>query len=29
METIFMDSENCNTSEPHKLLPNVADKIIC
>ena len=27
MDTIFMNSENCNTSEPHRLLLNLADKI--
>ena len=27
MDTIFMNSENSKTSEPHRLLRNVADKI--
>ena len=27
MDTIFMNSENCKTSEPHRLLFNLADKI--
>ena len=27
MDTIFMNSENCKTSEPHRLLFNLADKV--
>ena len=27
MDTIFMNSENSKTSEPHKLLLNLADQI--
>ena len=27
MDTIFMNSENCKTSEPHRLSLNLADKI--
>ena len=27
MDTIFMNSENSKTSEPHRLLLNLADKI--
>ena len=27
MNTIFMNSGNSKTSEPHKLLPNLLDKI--
>ena len=26
MDTIFMNSENSKTSEPHRLLHNLADK---
>ena len=27
MDTIFMNSENSKTSEPHRILLNLADKI--
>ena len=27
MDTIFMNSENCKTSDPHRLLRNLTDKI--
>ena len=27
MDTIFMNSENSKTPDPHKLLPNFTDKI--
>ena len=27
MNTIFMNSENSKTSDPHKLLPNLTDKV--
>ena len=27
MDTIFMNSENSKTSDSHRLLPNLADKI--
>ena len=27
METIFMNSENSETSDPHRLLLNLSDKI--
>ena len=27
MDTIFMNSKNSKTSEPHRWLPNLADKI--
>ena len=27
MDTIFMNSENSKTSEPHRLILNLADKI--
>ena len=27
MDTIFMNSENSKTSDPHRLLLNVSDKI--
>ena len=27
MNTIFMNSKNSKTSDPHKLLPNLSDKI--
>ena len=27
MYTIFMNSENSKTSDPHRLLPNLSDKI--
>ena len=27
MYTIFMNSENGKTSDPHRLLPNLSDKI--
>ena len=26
MNTIFMNCENCKTSDPHRLLPSLADK---
>ena len=29
MNTIFMNSKNNKTSEPHRLLINLADKINC
>ena len=28
MDTIFINSENSTTSDPHSLLPNFSDKII-
>ena len=28
MDTIFMNSENCKTSDPHRLLLNLTDTII-
>ena len=27
MGTIFMNSENSKTSDPHRILPNLSDKI--
>ena len=27
MDTIFMNSKNSKTSDPHRLLPNLSDKI--
>ena len=27
MDTIFMNSENSKTTDPHRLLPNLPDKI--
>ena len=27
MDTILMNSENSKTSDPHRLLPNLTDKI--
>ena len=27
MGTVFMNSENCKTSDPHRLLLNLSDKI--
>ena len=27
MDTIFMNSENSKTPDPHRLLPNISDKI--
>ena len=27
MDTLFMNSKNSKTSGPHRLLPNLADKI--
>ena len=27
MDTIFMNSENCKTSDPHRLLLNLSDKM--
>ena len=29
MDTIFMNSKNSTTSDPHRLLHNVTDKINC